>query len=1062
MKNQTKIFNLLFKIGICVLTVFILSNLFIPIETKAAEISFTANGNDTEDDTQAIQAALDAAREAGGGTIVVPAGKYYISKTLTIYSNTTLKLDKDAEMIRMADAGQHIMIRSEKPEESSNVGGYEQFSNITITGGTWNGNVQDKTVLAPLMYFCHGNQLNLKDFDIKSACSKHMIIIAGASDSVISNVNFSGFVLYEGEKGSDAYKEYYAPEEGSDEVNVELSKRTMEALHLDIISADGASESMAYPCDGTVNKNITVENCTFTGMMSGIGNHFSTDSDIQSTGLVIHNNTFTDMEYTAINLYNQSDVTVTGNEATNTGELVRAVNSSGVIFDNEIVCSNSTSQVNLCGIKATNCSDFDIKGNTISGGVHGISLDKVTGEISDNTISASGGTNSASTGEDTEAESAVGNGITIFNNSNVDVKKNRVEDSVNNGIYADNAIGTISENEISKTGNFGIALYNVSNKVAVTDNVVTNSKKDGILLNNVVAEVTDNTIQDVVRHGIYALEKSSIDIKGNKITTITENGIYLNNAVGSVSENVISGIGNNGIYIFDSKNTDNQKTIISNNEVTQSTGHAIRVEESNDVTINSNTVSNSGKQGIHLYNALNTEVKDCTVTVSGAESGIYVYGGSAISVDSCILNKNVGNGIAVYNTTSTVLNANTINDAANGILLNNAKGKATSNKITAPTERGIWMLNSTDAEVNMNTITEAKSHGIHVNASTGTLNRNTIQKSGGRGILVYGSINSNDDKLVIKNHTIENSKEQGIHVDGSSTYVSVSWNVITDNTKQGISVVGTSSDIQVENNKITKNGQHGIYVDNSTNVSIKNNFVTENEAKVEITALNNTTGNATDNVVDKKGTYTYSADAFPIRCTNGLVKAYTDWKYVTNGVYDTTYTGLAKNLYGWWYIKAGTIDTTYTGMAKNQYGWWYVKNGKLDTSYTGMAKNQYGWWYMKKGKLDTSYTGMAKNPYGWWYMKNGKLDTSYTGMAKNQYGWWYIKNGKLDTSYTGMAKNQYGWWYMKNGKLDITYTGLATNSYGTWYMKKGKLDTSYSGKVTHNGKVYTVKNGKAV
>jgi hypothetical protein len=42
-------------------------------------LAFGAIGNGTDDDTSAIQAALDAARGAGGGIVYLPAGKYLIS-----------------------------------------------------------------------------------------------------------------------------------------------------------------------------------------------------------------------------------------------------------------------------------------------------------------------------------------------------------------------------------------------------------------------------------------------------------------------------------------------------------------------------------------------------------------------------------------------------------------------------------------------------------------------------------------------------------------------------------------------------------------------------------------------------------------------------------------------------------------------------------------------------------------------------------------------------------------------------------------------------------------------
>ncbi|MEB3356353.1 MAG: glycosyl hydrolase family 28-related protein [Synechococcales bacterium] len=60
-------------------------------------LDFGAIANDSSDDTQAIQKALDAAKKAGGGRVYLPAGKYYLSGTgdasdgaIRVHSNTEL------------------------------------------------------------------------------------------------------------------------------------------------------------------------------------------------------------------------------------------------------------------------------------------------------------------------------------------------------------------------------------------------------------------------------------------------------------------------------------------------------------------------------------------------------------------------------------------------------------------------------------------------------------------------------------------------------------------------------------------------------------------------------------------------------------------------------------------------------------------------------------------------------------------------------------------------------------------------------------------------------------
>ena len=61
---------------------------------------YGADGTDKKADTTAFQNALNAVRDAGGGTVTVPNGKYYIDKSLVIYSDTTLSLSSGAEIIR--------------------------------------------------------------------------------------------------------------------------------------------------------------------------------------------------------------------------------------------------------------------------------------------------------------------------------------------------------------------------------------------------------------------------------------------------------------------------------------------------------------------------------------------------------------------------------------------------------------------------------------------------------------------------------------------------------------------------------------------------------------------------------------------------------------------------------------------------------------------------------------------------------------------------------------------------------------------------------------------------
>lgn len=63
---------------------------------------YGAKGNGKRMDSAAIQKAIDACHKAGGGTVIVPPGTY-LSATIVLKDNVTLKLEKDALILGTTD-----------------------------------------------------------------------------------------------------------------------------------------------------------------------------------------------------------------------------------------------------------------------------------------------------------------------------------------------------------------------------------------------------------------------------------------------------------------------------------------------------------------------------------------------------------------------------------------------------------------------------------------------------------------------------------------------------------------------------------------------------------------------------------------------------------------------------------------------------------------------------------------------------------------------------------------------------------------------------------------------
>ena len=107
-------------------------------------------------DTKRLQQMLDK-----GGDVYVADGNYVISDTLLIHDNTHLSLGANA-VIRLADNANCVMLQNELCSVGIN-------RNITVTGGTWDGNNAAQTKGKPFFMceYAHamGNAIgNFKEY----------------------------------------------------------------------------------------------------------------------------------------------------------------------------------------------------------------------------------------------------------------------------------------------------------------------------------------------------------------------------------------------------------------------------------------------------------------------------------------------------------------------------------------------------------------------------------------------------------------------------------------------------------------------------------------------------------------------------------------------------------------------------------------------------------------------------------------------------------------------------------------------------------------------------------
>jgi polygalacturonase len=106
---------------------------------------FGANGNGTTLDTKAIQEALDACGQAGGGTVLFPAGTY-LSQPLALRTKTTVLIEAGAMLLATTNQSDFMKTPGDWLKAGSSgdfipfIGG-KKLTDITITGsGTIDGN----------------------------------------------------------------------------------------------------------------------------------------------------------------------------------------------------------------------------------------------------------------------------------------------------------------------------------------------------------------------------------------------------------------------------------------------------------------------------------------------------------------------------------------------------------------------------------------------------------------------------------------------------------------------------------------------------------------------------------------------------------------------------------------------------------------------------------------------------------------------------------------------------------------------------------------------------------
>ncbi|MFB6814174.1 right-handed parallel beta-helix repeat-containing protein [Streptomyces sp. NPDC056347] len=450
-----------------------------------------AVGDGVADDRPAVQAALDAAHAAGGGTVVVPAGRTYgIGTFLVVFDDTTVY----AYGATLRAIGNSGILRNFLPDET--FAGYGGHSRINVLGGTWDGNAADGTsgtvtALTDVLNFIHARDITVRDATVTNTSAAHALEFNSIDGGRAVNCRFLGFK----------------------DTTAEQNRGTSEAVQIDIAKAGSSSIG---DFDDTTANNIVVSGCYFgpsdrLGPFGrAVGSHAAA-ADRYFDGIQIIGNRVEGAGTEGVHGYCWRRSVIADNVITGTGAAgIRLTHPnpatagfpitphSLVVTGNTVDAPAADSGITVLGYATAQVSGVKIADNVVraSGGT-GIRADSCTSpSITGNSIDTTGGSGilvqagSGATIANNTVRATGSNGINVTNHAGATVGGNSIDTTTtNHGIF----VGTLGDalitgNQITAAASAGIRLSDGAVRCTVTGNKV--RRGGGATVNGVTAAAT--------------------------------------------------------------------------------------------------------------------------------------------------------------------------------------------------------------------------------------------------------------------------------------------------------------------------------------------------------------------------------------------------------------------------------------------------------------------------------------------------------------------------------------------------------------------------------------------
>ena len=370
------------------------------------------------DEGPAIQNAIDAAADAGGGTVFIPEGTYNLQTTLYIRSGVRMLMAKGA-MLRRNSPSLEVMICPSGDHSS-----YSGASDWSVEGGTIDASSSYGTACLPIG-LSHGEGVVVRDVHIRNVYGRPAIWINAMKRVRIQNVSCTGYTPDEG------VSEYYA---------VFLSAATPDDTNVGHYPFSGNWDNT--PCE-----DVLVEGCFVEGWQGGVGGE-SCATGVYHRNIRVVNNLLQDIKFCGVKLGSFQGVTVSHNELYVVGMGIE-INPGGVAGQE----NNSRSAVVMGNV---------IRGMSNATYGYGIWVNEKGGKYVENSVVAGN-----------VIDGMLQSGIYVQGSPFNSIVNNYVIEPSERGIYINGSSNCeIQGNTVRSAGHMGISLVN-SSYCSVTGNYVT-------------------------------------------------------------------------------------------------------------------------------------------------------------------------------------------------------------------------------------------------------------------------------------------------------------------------------------------------------------------------------------------------------------------------------------------------------------------------------------------------------------------------------------------------------------------------------------------------------------